>query len=87
MHNEMIVSESVAERQAADDLLVPDPKVCKRYQISSMTLWRWDHDDSLAFPKPIYINGRKFRRLSELEAFERSPARCMRGRGRVSEAV
>ena len=24
-----------------------------------MTLWRWEHDERLGFPKPIYINGRK----------------------------
>jgi predicted DNA-binding transcriptional regulator AlpA len=28
--------------------------------ISDMTLYRWIHDDSLAFPKPFYINRRRF---------------------------
>jgi predicted DNA-binding transcriptional regulator AlpA len=38
---------------------LPDPQVCRRYGVSSMTLWRWDHDPRVNFPKPIRINRRK----------------------------
>lgn len=54
-----------------DDVLVPDPEVCKRYSRSKMSLWRWDQDPALGFPKPLYIQGRKYRRLSELREWER----------------
>jgi hypothetical protein len=51
--------------------LVPDPQVCREFHITSMTLWRWDHDPELKFPPPIRIRGRKFRHRSALEAFKR----------------
>jgi predicted DNA-binding transcriptional regulator AlpA len=38
--------------------------------ISDMTLWRWQNDPKLAFPKPIYIRGRRFWRWSDLTAWE-----------------
>ena len=39
--------------------------------ISAMTLWRWEHDGRLGFPKPTDINKRKYYDLAELEAWER----------------
>lgn len=43
-----------------------------------MTLWRWDRDPNLNFPKAIRIRGRKYRDQAELDAFdaaqERDPA-------------
>jgi predicted DNA-binding transcriptional regulator AlpA len=50
--------------------LIPDALVAKRYGVSSMTLWRWDHDTKLKFPKPVRIRGRKYRRAEELAKFE-----------------
>lgn len=63
----------------ADDskgrLYIPDTDVCKRYGITPMTLWRWDHDPDMGFPKPIRLGKRrKYRVLSELEAWERARA-------------
>jgi len=54
----------------AADELIPDPLVQKRYNVSAMTLWRWDHNPELGFPEPIRINGRKYRRVRELKAWE-----------------
>ena len=54
--------------------LLPDPVVCRRYEVTAMTIWRWDHDPELGFPKPIRIKRRKYRYESELEAFERGRA-------------
>jgi predicted DNA-binding transcriptional regulator AlpA len=53
---------------------LPDPQVCQRYGVSAMTLWRWDHDPRVNFPKPIRINRRKYRDEAELEAWERKRA-------------
>jgi predicted DNA-binding transcriptional regulator AlpA len=50
--------------------LIPDPQVQERYSISAMTLWRWDHDADLKFPRPIVIRGRKYRDEAELDAFD-----------------
>jgi hypothetical protein len=50
--------------------LIPDPKVCERYGVTPMTLWRWDHDANLKFPKPTYIRGRKYRDERELDEFD-----------------
>jgi hypothetical protein len=56
---------------AGPDELVPDPEVCREFNISSMTLWRWDHDIELDFPPPIVIRKRKFRIRRQLEEFKR----------------
>ena len=50
--------------------LIPDPLVWKRYGVSSMTGWRWDHDPQLDFPKAIRIRGRKYRYELELDEFD-----------------
>lgn len=34
--------------------------------ISSMSLWRWLHDDALNFPRPIYISRRRYWREAEI---------------------
>ena len=52
--------------------LLPDPLVADRYQVTDRTISRWDTQPELAFPKPIRINRRKYRRLAELENWERS---------------
>jgi predicted DNA-binding transcriptional regulator AlpA len=54
--------------------LLPDPLVADRYQVSSRTIDYWDRKADLGFPRPIRINNRKYRRLSELEAWERNRA-------------
>ena len=55
-----------------DDDLLPDPLVAKKYKRTSRTISRWDEDPTLGFPKPIEINGRKYRRRSELNKFDRA---------------
>ena len=57
-----------------EDCLIPDPQVRRRYDITDMTLWRWDRNHALAFPQPIRISGRKYRRLSELRKWEAARA-------------
>jgi len=51
--------------------LIPDSEVCRRYGVVAYTLWRWDHDKpELGFPKPVRINGRKYRVEDELDQFD-----------------
>jgi len=52
--------------------------------ISDMTIWRWLADQSLAFPRPLIINRRRFWRLDELEAWERSQLARSSQRGQES---
>jgi hypothetical protein len=39
-----------------------------------MTIWRWDHDPGLKFPKAIRIRGRKYRDQDALDAFDAAQA-------------
>ena len=50
--------------------LIPEIKVQKRYGVSAMTIWRWDHDPQLDFPKAVRIRRRKYRDARELDAFD-----------------
>jgi predicted DNA-binding transcriptional regulator AlpA len=50
--------------------LLPDKKVCERYGVTTMTLYRWDRDPDLAFPRPIKIRNRNYRTESELDEFD-----------------
>ena len=52
------------------DELVPDPQVCEEFGITSMTLWRWDHDSELDFPPPIKIRKKNYRSRQSLEKFK-----------------
>jgi predicted DNA-binding transcriptional regulator AlpA len=46
--------------------LIPDAEVAYRLGITVRTLIRWDEKSELAFPKPVRVNGRKFRRPVEI---------------------
>jgi hypothetical protein len=65
--------------------LIPDPLVCRRYGVCPMTLWRWDHDPRLNFPKPIRIRGRKYRDQDALAAFD--AAQAQDGMGPAADAT
>jgi hypothetical protein len=51
--------------------LLPDPKVAERYKVTPRTIDRWDHQPDLGFPPALRINNRKYRRVSQLEIWER----------------
>lgn len=54
---------------------VTGPQVLARYQISEMTLHRWQKNEALGFPKPMVVNRRKFYDEEQLIAWERSRAK------------
>lgn len=54
--------------------LIPDPQVCRRYAIHTSTLYNWDKDPELGFPKPVRIKNRKFRDEDELDQFDAARA-------------
>jgi predicted DNA-binding transcriptional regulator AlpA len=49
-------------------------QVLGRYNITDMTLWRWLVDETLAFPKPMVINRRRYFLETDLVAWERARA-------------
>src|ERR1700693_1718816 len=52
------------------DELVPDPQVAREFNVTLMTLWRWDHDPKLAelgWEPPVKIRTRNYRRRRPLE--------------------
>jgi predicted DNA-binding transcriptional regulator AlpA len=51
---------------------LPAGQVRNRYGVSDMALWRWLRNEGLGFPHPIRINGRRFWKRKDLEAWEAS---------------
>jgi predicted DNA-binding transcriptional regulator AlpA len=54
--------------------LLPRRLVRERYNVSNMTLWRWEQDPRLNFPKPLMINGRLYQDDSSLDAWDEERA-------------
>ena len=42
----------------------------ERYSISAMTFWRWERDEKLSLPSPVYFGKNKYFILADLEAWE-----------------
>jgi hypothetical protein len=56
--------------ETASDVFLTTKQVCARYSRSQMTLWRWEQNPAIGFPRPMVVNGLKLYRLSGLLAFE-----------------
>jgi len=56
--------------RAEPDELVPDSRVAAELGVSAMTLWRYEHDETLNFPIAIVVRNRKFRSRKMLEAWK-----------------
>ena len=57
----------------APDELVPAPQVAREFNVTLMTLWRWDRDPRLAefgWEPPVKIRRRNYRRRGTLEKFK-----------------
>lgn len=55
---------------SASASFLPARHVRERYHISDMTLWRWLHDESMGFPKPVYLGRYRYWRVADIEAWE-----------------
>lgn len=54
-----------------DDTLLTSTQVCGRFGgVTTMSLWRWMHDENIAFPKPVKINNRNYWRLGDLRDWQ-----------------
>lgn len=59
----------------ADDKYVTSKQVRDELGgVSDMTLWRWENDENMGFPKPIRINRRRYWRAAEISQFMASRA-------------
>ncbi len=54
--------------------LLPRRLVRERYNVSNMTLWRWERDPRLNLPKSLMINGRLYQDESALDAWDQERA-------------
>jgi len=57
-----------------DTIFLTRRQQARRYGVSTRTIDRWSDDDNLGLPAEIDIVGRKYRKLSELETWERARA-------------
>ncbi|WFS23934.1 helix-turn-helix domain-containing protein [Rhizobium rhododendri] len=51
-------------------IFLTGPQVQRRYQITEMTLWRWQRDKRLNFPMPMRVNRRRLYLEQDLVAWE-----------------
>ena len=49
---------------------VPSKYVLERYDISRSSLYRWQEDPSVSFPRPSKIGAKLYWRQSDLDAFD-----------------
>jgi hypothetical protein len=64
------LSRAAAQLRASARQLVPDATVRAEFGVSSMTIFRWDADATLGFPRAVVIRNKKYRFRDELEAFK-----------------
>lgn len=64
-----------AAPQIETDGFLPARAVWERYSVTAMSLYRWLADDTLVFPRPVYIGRFRYWRRSELEEWERTRPR------------
>jgi hypothetical protein len=57
-------------------VLIPDHDVAReRYRVHPHTLRRWDKNAALDFPPCVYVNGRRYREVAKLDAWDRKNSR------------
>jgi len=57
-----------------NEIFLSRTQQAKRWSVSKRSVERWGQTDELGLPPEIDINGRHYRKLSELEAWERKRA-------------
>jgi hypothetical protein len=50
--------------------LVPDVVIRREFGVSAMSIFRWERDPSLDFPRPVIIRGRRYFFRDQIELFK-----------------
>jgi predicted DNA-binding transcriptional regulator AlpA len=73
------VAPEVTGRKTAGGGFLPARAVWERYGVTAMSLHRWQRNEDLHFPKPIYLGRFRYWKLADLTEWEasrpRSPAK------------
>jgi predicted DNA-binding transcriptional regulator AlpA len=67
-----MIDLGITGRPSDNGSLLRARKVQERYDIADRTLDRWLESKALNFPRPVIINKRRYWRIGELVAWERS---------------
>ncbi|MGV8954679.1 MAG: helix-turn-helix transcriptional regulator [Cypionkella sp.] len=57
-----------------EDVKLTTKHLCQRYNVSTMTIFRWSKDEALNFPNPMRINNRRYWSLASIVEWERTQA-------------
>lgn len=71
----------------SEQLMIPSRKVCDRYGVSTRTISRWLTQSAINFPKPVYLNGRRYWFEVDLHQWEDARASLHRGHPNASTAL
>ncbi len=74
LQNLVVLQPKPVSNHDPDSLLSSRVVKARLGDISDMTLYRWERRRDLNFPQPLVINGRRYWRLRDIEAWEAS--RC-----------
>ena len=58
----------------ANEIFLSRSQQAKRWSVSKRSVERWGEDEGLGLPSEIEINGRHYRKLSHIEAWEQTRA-------------
>lgn len=62
------------DHQEEPDRLLPAAEVREIFGVSDMSIWRWQADDHMQFPKPLMIRRRRYWRRGDIVAFQQRQA-------------
>jgi predicted DNA-binding transcriptional regulator AlpA len=62
-------SQETQETQENELRFMPAKETERRAGASRWTLWRWEHDEEIKFPKSLRIGGKRLWIASEVEAW------------------
>lgn len=54
----------------APENLMTASEVMEKFSVSKMSLWRWQRDEKVGFPKPIRIRNRNYYLESDIARFQ-----------------
>jgi predicted DNA-binding transcriptional regulator AlpA len=83
-------ADTIEELEEQPDRLVPDNRVADELGVSTMTIWRYEHDQTLDFPPAVILRNRKFRSRRMLEEFKKrllDEALASRNKGTVPQQI